>query len=471
MVRGTVCSVERGIEPSGLHSVSFTLDGASSDGGAMKPQHIAAPSAAVQAVASRILSSQVRTLARPNLVTLRLLDEWAVSTSFVGLGDEMVVSKFEVDSNGGLLALTAGSATEIQIVRRKTIHLNCRNVGKLEVLDLTDREQLDARHHHALVPPASFGERNTFSRVDGYYDVIKGQSKTINAELAFLHGQIGHRSSLLDFGCGSGLYAFALRNMGIYPLCVDFSTAMQRRFEDKNAFVARTEGYDAEGMSATTFIDRRGINHRKATGSSGLEFRLADIANFSLAHKDRDGNSAFVDFECVICLEVIALLPTLDDVAKAIFNLALHLCRGGIAVVTMPNAEAVRHRPAYVSTTEYPIDRHALGTGAIACAPQGTLHLTEAVYVLSEDNSGRALDVPMRVTKWRGTAHHPRAATPDSQFVSFEETFSELLIRAGFIEDQFAMHGLRIVSLYGSTTGAAFEPDRSPVRYYVLSKV
>jgi SAM-dependent methyltransferase len=483
VVRGAVRAVERGIDNStGMHCVSFTLDGATSqDADAPKAPAGPVPSAAVQAAASHILRTQVRTLNRPNLVTLKLTDEWAVSTSFVGIGDEISVSKFEVDpaaaGSGGLLALTAGSATEIQVIRRKVVNITCRNVGRLEVLDLTDREQFEARHQHALAPPTSFGERNTFSRVDAYYDVIRGQGKTINGELAFLQGQIGHRSSLLDFGCGSGLFAFALRNMGIYPVCVDFSPTMQRRFEEKNHFIAQTEGVGLFGGStdigSSSFTERKGLSHRRATGGSyGLDFKLADMANFSLAHKDRDGNAAFVDFECVICMDAISMLPTLDDVAKAISNISLHLCRGGVAVITLPNSGSVLKKGAFITTTEYPIDKHALGAGAIACAPQGTLHLTEAVCLVTEDPAtGRAKDVPTRTTKWRGTAYHPRAPTPDSLFVSFEETFTELLIQAGFLEDQFAQNGLRVVSLFGSNTGDAFEPDRSPVRFYVLSKM
>jgi hypothetical protein len=101
-------------------------------------------------------------------------------------------------AGGGSIALTAGSATEIQVIRRKTVNITCRNVMS-RGSDLTDREQTEACHQHALAPPLSFGERNTFltGRCIGLR-CHQGQGKTINGGYLPLAGRTPSSLLILD---------------------------------------------------------------------------------------------------------------------------------------------------------------------------------------------------------------------------------------------------------------------------------
>eukprot|EP00388_Colpodella_angusta_P028092 GDKK01011370.1.p1 GENE.GDKK01011370.1~~GDKK01011370.1.p1 ORF type:complete len:231 (-),score=5.06 GDKK01011370.1:77-697(-) len=75
-----------------------------------------------------------------------------------------------------------------------------------------------------------------------------------------------------------------------------------------------------------------------------------------------------------------------------------------------------------------------------------------------------------RVTTWRGTAFHPSAPGNANKFVSFVETFTELLMPAGVIEQLFTECGFVVKALYGTLTGEAFMDTYSDTRYYVLQR-
>lgn len=557
------------------HVVTFVLD-ASTDA-YIATQRTPIPSGSPTATPTRNKafpthpSSTQKTAKVPaNTITLRLCDDWALSTSFVAVGDIIEASKFDVEYLAtGALMLVANSSTELHVTRMKHIAINAANVGQLEVLELTEREQAEARHAFTNIPPQRFGDKNVFAHVDLYYDIIKGQSATINPQMSFLQSLFGFRTSVLDAGCGSGLYSFAFRGYGVYPVCVDASHAMQRRFEEKNHFFQQAEAHQkkvgngavaiAEGSTEgeyggasptfmgantdpnttrSTFMARKAQKALALRGTSELEFHLADLASFSLAKRDADGNVRYTEFEGVLCLDVLALLPDVAAIRAALHNLSLHTGRGGVVVLSVPNTTVALERGCHMSTSAFPIDRFKLSVGAASVPHRdGTLHLTETVLIdnleaTSSDiyKSGAAVTnqptdalrrpnastistpqsahfralpslssapyngssirppastssgaqnqyqhVPSealarRVTTWRGTAFHPSAPGNANKFVSFVETFTELLLPAGLIEQLFTECGLAVKALYGSLTGEAFLETSSDNRYYVLQR-
>ena len=560
------------------HVATFVLDaseGAASSvvsgGGPSSPSRMAggranvvgvgaAPSAAAAAASSGGIVT-----ARPpsNTVTVQLEGDWALSTSFVAVGDILEMARFDVDTSsssrvggGGVgvsgpsgLVLIPNNSTELHVTRMRHAAINQTNVGQLELLDLTDREVADARHAFSDVPPHRFGDRNAFSQVDAYYDIIKGQSEAINPQMTFLQSLFGFRTRLLDAGCGSGLHSFAFRGYGVYPVCIDSSHTMQRRFEEKNRFFQLAEaqqrgggggggssgganpnftqqqqfieeGYsnynsnngtataathntsgnngfmgDAMGPNTTrsTLMARKAQKALALRGTSELEFHLADISSFSLAKRDTDGNVRYTEFEGVLCLDVLALLPDEASMRAAVHNLALHTGRGGLAVISIPNATVALTKGCHMNTTAFEIDRFRLSVGASVSAPHGTLHLTETVLIevpnpppssmplasnVATGGGGSrsaatasSSSLPRRVTTWRGTAFHPSAAGAGDKFVTFVETFTELLLPAGLAEEMFREGGYAIKALYSSLCGDAFSDAASDNRVYVLQRV
>lgn len=161
-----------------------------------------------------------------NLILVLLKGDWALSCSFVCPGDDIEISRFDIDRtkptteglrinvpssplHGGIsasctsnapdvvawvssqckaaqlpsttLCITPSSATELIVLRKKRVVINFANVGNLELMDVTDKERREMRADHlsyntaasqGLGPPAhhsaaKFGANRTTSPTTG----------------------------------------------------------------------------------------------------------------------------------------------------------------------------------------------------------------------------------------------------------------------------------------------------------------
>ncbi len=427
--------------------------------------------------------------------------DWRISTSFVAVPDLLEITRFDVRLPPSSLDMTQfppvtlcaypSKGTELTVIRAKRVLINYSNVGSLSNLDQTEREQKIAQYlseqslpkllsppHHldrntniastpvdaellAHATPSNL-DRNLFNNVDTYYDVIYGQRSSVNDKIQFIERTLAARTRVLDLGCGTGLFAFALRADGIKATCVDASPTMERIFRDKNKFFAEVEG-----------------PHSLLKGTP-LPFHLADIASFSLTVVDTDGREKYTDFPAVLAIDVLALLPSTDHVQSALHNMALHMSREGVAIVSIPNLEQAMLTGSTQVAYRRAIDSFSLGVGASACLPHGVLDVTEQVLLrqvhakdeLHPNNRVEELSdgVPRRSVVLLGNAFHERAASESSMFVSFAERYTELLLSCGKFELLAKTAGFVVEGLFGAMDGSVFQKETSPHCVYVLRR-
>jgi SAM-dependent methyltransferase len=439
-----------------------------------------------------------------NQLLLCCSGDWRISTSFVAVPDMLEIARFDVrpppaaldmqQFPPGILCAYPNKATELTVVRAKRVLINFSNVGSLGALDLTEREQKIAQyladqssalpkllspHHHghgdspaspnkvAILDQPNSGlpsnlDRNLFCNIDVYYDVIYGQKSIIDKKVQFIERILAARTRVLDLGCGTGLFAFALRADGIKATCVDASPAMERAVRDKNKFVEDVEGPNSLLKGAP------------------IPFHRADVASFSLTTVDTDGREKYIDFPAVLAIDVLALLPSTEHVQRALENMALHTSREGVAIVSIPNQQFALLTGSTQTAYRRNIDKFTMSVGAAACLPQGVLDVTEQVLLrqlhgldeLHPNNRVAELSdgVPRRSVALIGNAFHQRAVTEGSMFVSFAERFTELLLSCGKFEKLIKAAGFVVEGLYGSMDGSAYVKDTSPHCVYVLKR-
>ena len=465
-----------------------------------------------------------------NQLLLCCSGDWRISTSFVAVSDMLEISQFDVRSApddldlsnfpAGIICAYPSMTTELTVIRAKRVHINYSNVGSLSALDLTEREQKIAQYVYdqsfpQLLPPphqrvtkeedaaksvdldrssragrglassaltvpgspkrspsprpsqntlpSTNSDRNLFCSMDKFYDVIYGQRSIIDRKVQFVERILSARTRVLDLGCGPGLFAFALRADGIKCTCVDASPVMERAIREKNAFVADVEGPQSLLKGAP------------------IPFHRADLSSFSLTTVDTDGREKYTDFPAILAIDVLALLPSIDHVQKALQNMALHTSREGVAIVSIPNVEHALLIGNTQTSYRREIDKFSLSVGASACLPQGVLDVTEQVLVrqihakdelhptnrLPELSDG----VPRRTVTVVGNVFHPRAATENSMFVSFTERYTELLISSGRFEQLAKAAGFAVEGIYGAADGSVFSKETSPSCVYVMKRI
>lgn len=433
-----------------------------------------------------------------NQILMCVTGDWCISSSFIAPQDMVEACHFDVRPppeeldlskfQPGILCIFPNVSTEVTVIRAKRVIINYRNVGSLNALDLTDREQKSAQfvynqsfpkllppsHHKQpdvtvpsvaaiAAPPLLNSERNLFSNIDKYYDVIYGQREHFDKKIQFVERMLSFRERVLDLGCGTGLYSYALRADGIKCVCVDASTAMQKANKEKNQFVADVEGPNS------------------ILKGTPIPFHLADITSFSLATVDVDGKEKYVDFAGVLALDVFSFLPSIQHVERALRNMALHHSREGVAVVSIPNAELVLAAGSMQTAYRRDIDKFKLSIGASTGLPHGSLDIVERVLIQQLEGcdelhpSNRSTEladgVPRRVTTIIGNAFHPRAHTEDGKFVAFTETFTELILSNGAFESLVKKAGYSVEALYGSLDGSVYNKATSPSVVYILKRL
>ena len=302
------------------------------------------------AVLIRLESAKSDDRKRPsNIIDVLLRGEWARACSFVCVGDDMSIQRFEAKQQqqqgeptslsdiaanarkrSAFFLLEPNASTEITVVRKKTVLVNAASLGCLiSSAELTQKEKV------ATASPFAPIDINHFGAMHRYYDAVFGNKNLFSKRGAFVERVVGRRTAILDAGCGTGLFAFYLRNVGCRPALLDASASMEKIVQAQNDFYAVAEDDPF---------------HRHS-----LPFYRADVSSFSLAQMSGKGVEEYVVFEVVLCLDVLQYLPTVDRVRSALLCLALHLAAGGsmlISIVNADNANSPRER------ARAPADRH-----------------------------------------------------------------------------------------------------------------
>lgn len=139
---------------------------------------------------------------------------------------------------------------------------------------------------------------NDWSKTAQYYDLILDK-RSFNKNVQFITKTLNKHNckTILETGCGTGLYTLPLKKNGFAIEGLDISKQMLSELKKQN---------------------------------KNIPLYKKSMVDFSLAKK----------FDAIICLtSTLVLLPNLKLIQKAIANFAKHLKPGGILILENPNHE------------------------------------------------------------------------------------------------------------------------------------
>ncbi len=138
--------------------------------------------------------------------------------------------------------------------------------------------------------------KNNFSGSAEYYDIILGKKKFLESS-KFVERILKRNKirSILEVGCGSGLYLFSLKKAG----------------------------FDIEGLDISKeMLDIARKNKPK------VRLYLKDMSNFKINKR----------YDAILCLNSsLILLPNFKLIEKTIRNISKHLSNGGLFLIDLPN--------------------------------------------------------------------------------------------------------------------------------------
>jgi len=244
--------------------------------------------------------------------------------------------------------------------------------------------------------------------------------------VTFFMRQFKDRRKVLDAGCGTGILAFLLRHYDVAPTCFDISTELLNECHLKN----RT-------FSA-------------ADGKEPLKFLHADIRNFDLC----------VQFEAVLCIDVLNFLPSPDDMRKAIRGLNRHTQPTGLLIFSVRNPAGCKAKWSS-PTQEYSqirmqADNRRLGSGFSVA--DGVADVITRRFICDHT----------LVTEWQGFCMHRKGG--QQYYGNFSETVRELLVDLGQLEALLVEEGYRVLASYGSLEGDEFDMKYGENVVYVCTK-
>eukprot|EP01012_Entosiphon_sulcatum_P002806 TRINITY_DN10683_c0_g1_i2.p1 TRINITY_DN10683_c0_g1~~TRINITY_DN10683_c0_g1_i2.p1 ORF type:complete len:455 (+),score=62.06 TRINITY_DN10683_c0_g1_i2:440-1804(+) len=375
-----------------------------------------------------------------NRITVQFSDEWAEACCFIQLGDRLRISRFVVGSAiGPHSPFTAiiSPDSEVTVERRREVTINAANVKTFEYAEEAVRQ---SQSYQTLL----LSGHNQYTRMGLYYDAIFGQ-KGRRGELQWTLQQLHQRHvrRVLDLGCGTGLHAFYFLHNGISTVGVDASETQLAAAQQKNEFL--------EPKDRVTFIsgDITGIRIQRTAGSQRLMSTVGDEI------PDCD------QFDAVLCMDTLQLLPTMAKVQLAVRTMWHHLRKGGVAIVDIPNEPVPVERAVVQSVSHFPISRDALsGLGGHCLLDEGVLDVIERTY---RDNT-------FRYREWNGFAQQYNKERKTRYTTNWSDRTDELIFESHEIEHCFRLEGFEVISLYGDAQGTDFDQRSSLRRIYVLSR-
>ncbi|KAJ9462759.1 hypothetical protein DIPPA_14710 [Diplonema papillatum] len=388
----------------------------------------------------------------PNQIHIVFTGDWATACSFLSKGDNLSVSGFDVSVTQDIRKPFEALVTDLSrvvIKRERLIILTAEDVPTFDYgRDKTDteRERLPPRNN-----PAASGRAgvclgaNQYLKMGRYYDVIYGGKEEFTSKAQFVLSIISRRckKSVLDLACGSGLYSFFLRYYDVKVTGVDASPALLKVAQEKLQFQLETEPSEkpaarfVAGEMSTLALTDAGKTKRSNGGEQ--EFELLE------------------QFDCILCLDSLQLLPSVDRVQLALRRAWYHLEPSGILLVSIPNTY---HPSTFTVGQEH--RRHVVNN-------TGALTLSAARF------DRGALDVIVRTQRLadekRRVDFIGSALLCDSSrneyFAAFEDSVEELLITPSVFEGMLDNEKFEVLHMYGDLEGSDYNARVSLVRYYV----
>ena len=437
-----------------------------------------------------------------NRLEIRFPADWALQLDALREGDVLALTGFDVfdrpldlgcDVPDAVAAVLKGIPFYAVPNGCSIVEIDRRQLLSFTAGDMTARSNdvvkgyTGVAHVNSAVPAPLM---NTFSNVHRYYDAMFGTKEAFDPTGRFLERIVSSQScSVLDVGCGTGLAAFFLAYCGIPPVCVDRSHISKEIIAEKNLWFEN--GSPADAVSAVPFF-------------------LADISdsNFQLGPFDEHGRACPEQFDVILCLDVLAYLPSKNAMMTALKNITMLAGPDATMLVTLPNLDfwalladkGIVQRPQH-----FDINRKELSVGCSSAIRRGVLDVVERVKVSTEFRGGEGdrnrsdhdsaweHDLSL-LTEWRGYGQNLRSDDADgsggfyqstsnqdedgSAFSGtdngsfyFIERFTQKVYPPAVFESIVTQLGWRMVALYASPCGRAFHAGEShlePVRCYML---
>lgn len=236
---------------------------------------------------------------------------------------------------------------------------------------------------------------NDFSSCAPYYDVIQNVKEFERyAEFAARVLKKYDVKTVLELGCGTGLYLFPLQ-----------------------------KHVDIEGLD----ISKEMLDLAKKKGPAKLY--KADMSSFRVGKK----------FDAIMCMNTSLLyLPNMKSIVNTIKNVAAHLKPKGIFLLDIPNLDVeIKELNGHQVNEHFEL-------------PDGELDVIFRDYVENNRWTG----------EWNGFAKHGK------KYIKFHEKYSEFIYDVEELERELKKR-FTILTIYGSRSGAVFNPNKSYRRFYV----
>lgn len=358
--------------------------------------------------------------------------EWADACSFIATGDVVEVHNFTVDtynvSPTNPFVAIINATSEVTVHRTRLLLINAANVASFHFEE-------EASTQSQAFQNLLIRGHNMFTKMGGFYDAVFGQRDSkprFDFVMSILHGY--YVRTVLDCGCGTGLFAFYLQEYGISVTGLDASETLLEVAKQKNTFMA-------EGRQ--------------------VPFHVKDMADFRLLQDNPEGEGRPQQFDCVICMDALQYLPDMNRVRLAIRAFWYHVRADGHLVLDLPNPRAQTEAQAQ-TVMKYPLQRRDLtALGSPLLLDEGTLDVVQRATV----ERGA-----FRVHEWFGFAQQYDKSKKAKYFINWMERFDELLFNPEELEMVLEEEGFHIVAIYGDQTGGEFDPHTSSRRYYVCAR-
>jgi len=242
--------------------------------------------------------------------------------------------------------------------------------------------------------------KNYFSGAAKYYDVILGRKKYEQyAKFVSKLLKKFNVRSVLELGCGTGLYLVSLQK----------------------------KGFDVEGLDISDEMLRE---LRKKT--KNIRLYKQDMAQFKLNKK----------YDAILILNSsLILLSRWSQVVRTLEKVRIHLHKKGILIIDLPN-HAIEMKESKVQERK---------TYKLA---NGRLNVVFRDY--------------KKANKWvsecMGSVREGNARS------EFKEYYEELLYSPAKLEKILKQKGFRIMRVFGSRGGGAFDRNKSYRRFYLCQK-